>query len=155
MKILHLLSVGLVGLALSGCASRSGPNEAGGTVLGAGAGAIAGGLIGGAVGGSGGTVVGALTGGALGGLAGNAIGRDLDEQDRIAAMEAQDAAFESGRRRPWRGQRAYGYIDPGAEFDDSRGHCRNYTHRIYIDGRPRSAQGVACRSPGGGWRVVS
>ena len=65
-------------------------------------GAIAGGIIGGALGGSRGTVVGAVTGAALGGLTGNAIGRDLDEQDRIAAMEAQDIAFETGRRRPWR-----------------------------------------------------
>jgi len=155
VKIQNLACIGLVGLALSGCASTSGPNEAGGTVVGAGAGAIAGGLIGGALGGSSGTVVGAVTGAALGGLAGNAIGRDLDEQDRIAAMEAQDLAFESGKRRPWRGQRAYGYIEPGAEFDDTRGHCRNYTHRIYIDGRPRAAQGVACRGPDGVWQIVS
>ena len=130
MKVLNLACIGLVGLALSGCASTSGPHEAGGTV------------------------VGAVTGAALGGLTGNAIGRDLDEQDRIAAMEAQDIAFETGRRRPWRGQRAYGYIDPGAEFDDTRGHCRTYTHRIYIDGRPRAAEGVACRGPDGAWRIV-
>lgn len=155
MKIISLVGVGLIGLALSGCASTSGPHEASSTVLGAGAGAIAGGLIGGAVGGSSGTVVGAVTGAALGGLTGNAIGRDLDEQDRLAAMEAQEAAFESGKRRPWRGQRAYGYIEPGLEFDDSRGHCRRYTHRIYIDGRPRAAEGVACRGPDGGWRIVS
>ncbi|MCC0005159.1 MAG: hypothetical protein H6872_08390 [Methylobacteriaceae bacterium] len=77
-------------VALSGCARPPAPHEAGGTVVGAGAGAIAGGIIGGALGGSRGTVVGAVTGAALGGLTGNAIGRDLDEQDRIAAMEAQD-----------------------------------------------------------------
>jgi len=154
VKVLNLACIGLVGLALSGCASTSGPHEAGGTVVGAGAGAIAGGIIGGALGGSSGTVVGAVTGAALGGLTGNAIGRDLDEQDRIAAMEAQELAFESGQRRPWRGPRAYGYIEPGVEFDEPRGHCRRFTHRIYIDGRPRAAEGVACRSPNGGWRVV-
>ncbi len=154
MKTTNLAIVGLIGLSLAGCAS-AGPNEAGGTVLGAGAGALAGGLIGGAVGGSNGTVVGALTGAALGGLAGNAIGRDLDDQDREAAYAAQEAAFDSGQRRPWRGRHAYGYIDPGPEFTDTRGMCRNYTHRIYIDGRPRAAEGVACRGRDGVWRIVS
>lgn len=153
MKISNLAIVGAVALSLAGCAS-AGPREAGGTVMGAGAGAIAGGLIGGAVGGTGGTVVGALTGAALGGVVGNAIGRDLDEQDRQAAYDAQAAAWESGQRRPWRGGKAYGYVEPGPEFADSRGQCRNYTHRIYIDGRPQSAQGVACRGADGMWRPV-
>ncbi|MDE2363148.1 MAG: hypothetical protein KGM42_10770 [Hyphomicrobiales bacterium] len=153
MKISNLAAIGAVALSLAGCAS-AGPREAGGTVVGAGAGALAGGLIGGAAGGSTGTVVGALTGAALGGVVGNAIGRDLDEQDRQAAYDAQAYAWESGQRRPWRGPRAYGYVEPGPEFTDSRGACRNYTHRIYIDGRPQAAQGVACRGPDGVWRPV-
>ena len=153
MKISGLFVVGALALSLAGCAS-SGPRETGGTVIGAGAGAIAGGLIGGAAGGTGGTVVGAVAGAALGGVVGNAIGRDLDEQDRQAAYDAQAQAWESGQRRPWRGARAYGYVEPGAEFTDSRGACRNYTHRIYIDGRPQAAQGVACRGPDGVWRPV-
>ena len=154
MNILNLAAVGVLGLSLAGCAS-SGPRETGGTVLGAGAGAITGGLIGGAVGGSSGAVVGAVTGAVAGGVIGNAIGRDLDEQDRAAAYDAQNLAFESGQRRPWRGHRAYGYVEPGAEFADSRGTCRNYSHRIYIDGRPQAAQGVACRGQDGVWRPVS
>ncbi len=154
MKISKLALLGIVALSVSGCAS-AGPHEAGGTVLGAGAGALTGGLIGGAAGGSSGTVVGALAGAALGGVVGNSIGRDLDEQDRQAAYDAQMAAWDSGSRRPWRGPHAYGYVDPGPEFADSRGTCRNYTHRIYIDGRPQAAQGVACRGPDGGWRPVS
>lgn len=153
MKVSNLAAVGAVALSLAGCAS-SGPREAGSTVIGAGAGAIAGGLIGGAAGGSTGTVVGALTGAALGGVVGNAIGRDLDEQDRQAAYDAQAYAWESGQRRPWRGGHAYGYVEPGAEYADSRGTCRSYTHRIYIDGRPHVAQGVACRGPDGAWRPV-
>ncbi|MFO1114726.1 MAG: glycine zipper domain-containing protein [Beijerinckiaceae bacterium] len=152
MKISNLAVVGAVALSLAGCASGS--REAGGTVIGAGTGALAGGLIGGAVGGTGGTIVGAVTGAALGGVVGNAIGRDLDQRDQEAAYDAQAAAWESGQRKPWRGARAYGYVEPGTEYVDSRGTCRNYTHRIYIDGRPQSAQGVACRGPDGVWRPV-
>ncbi len=144
----------LMGLALAGCVSN-GPKEGAGTVFGAGAGAITGGLIGGAVGGSTGTVVGALAGGVIGGVTGNAIGRDLDEQDRQAAMDAQAAAFESGQRRPWRGAHgAYGYVEPGPEFADARGTCRNFTHRIYINGRPAISNGLACLRPDGVWQIV-
>lgn len=152
MRTYAFALIGVAGLSLAGCASGS--NEAGGTVVGAATGALAGGLIGGAVGGSNGTVVGALTGAALGGLAGNAIGRDLDEKDREAAYAAQEAAFDTGERRPWRGDRAYGYIEPGPEYSDARGVCRHYTHRIYIEGRPRAAEGVACRGRDGVWRIV-
>ena len=73
----------------------------------------------------------------------------------IGARTAGAASRQQPRPSPGRGQRAYGYIEPGAEFDDTRGHCRNYTHRIYIDGRPRAAQGVACRGPDGVWQIVS
>lgn len=155
MNSFYKLAVaGLAGLSLAACAS-AGPREGAGTVVGAGAGAVAGGLIGGAVGGSSGTVVGALTGAALGGVVGNAIGRDLDEQDRLAMVDAESYAFESGQRRPWRGRRAYGYVEPGPVYTDTRGQCRDYTQRVYIDGRPRLAQGVACRGADGAWRIVS
>ena len=156
MKVFAGLAlVGLLGVSVAGCSQTAGPREAGSTVLGAGAGAITGGLIGGAIGGSGGAAIGAVTGGLFGGVVGNSIGRDLDERDRAAAMDAQYAAFESGQRRPWRGQRAYGYVEPGPEYVDSRGTCRSYTHRIYIDGRPASAQGVACLRPDGTWQPVA
>ena len=141
--------------ALSGCMSARGPNEAGGTVVGGGVGALTGGLVGGALGGSTGAVVGAVTGGVLGGVTGNAIGRDLDERDRQVAEDAQYAAFQSGQRRPWRGARgAYGYVEPGPEFVEARGTCRNFTNRIYIAGRPAVSTGVACLRPDGVWQIV-
>ncbi len=129
--------------ALSGCASTSGPNEAGGTIVGSGLGALTGGLVGGALGGSGGAVVGAVTGGVLGGVTGNAIGRDLDERDRQLAMDAEMGAFETGRRRPWRGARGtYGYVEPGPEYVDAtpllRTHIANLRRKLQAGSeRPR------------------
>jgi surface antigen len=156
--VMKLVSVAgglaLAGLALSGCVS-SGPREGASTVVGAGAGALTGGIIGGALGGSTGTVVGALTGGLVGGIAGNAIGRDLDEQDRQAALDAETYAFQSGQRRPWRGAHgAYGYVEPGPEYVDARGTCRNFTHRVYVNGRPTLTNGIACLRPDGLWQIV-
>lgn len=141
--------------ALTGCMSAGGPREAQGTLVGGGVGALTGGLVGGALGGSTGAVVGAVTGGVIGGVTGNAIGRDLDERDQQLAMDAQMAAFESGQRRPWRGARGtYGYVEPGPEFVEARGTCRNFSHRIYIGGRPATSTGVACLRPDGVWQIV-
>jgi surface antigen len=84
------------------------------------------------------------------GVIGGAIGQSLDEKDRAAAIAAQQEAVASGARKSWRGARgAYGFITPGAE----NGACRDYTHKIFIDGRPREAKGQACRE-NGEWRVT-
>jgi surface antigen len=145
----------MMATALSGCMSSAGPREGAGTVIGGGLGAVTGGLVGGALGGSTGAVVGAVTGGVLGGVTGNAIGRDLDERDRQLAMDAEMAAFESGQRRPWRGARGvYGYVEPGPEFVEARGTCRNFSHRIFVNGRPATTTGLACLRPDGVWQIV-
>ncbi|CAN2534049.1 hypothetical+protein [Methylocapsa aurea] len=88
------------------------------------------------------------------GVIGAAIGRDLDAADRASAVAAQQEAVASGQRRSWRGTHgAYGFIEPGPEA--ALGGCRDYTHKIFIDGRPQQAKGQACKKPDGGWRVTS
>jgi len=85
------------------------------------------------------------------GVVGAAIGQSLDEKDKTAAIAAQQAAFASGARKTWRGAHgAYGFVIPAAES----GGCRDYTHKIYIDGRPQEAKGHACRK-GEDWRADS
>jgi len=32
--------------------------------------------------------------------------------------------------------------------------CRQFTHTIYIDGKPQTARGTACRNPDGTWQPV-
>ncbi len=88
----------------------------------------------------------------LSGAVGGAIGQSLAENDRAAAIAAQQEAVASGQRKSWRGERgAYGFIVPGPE----NGSCRDYTHRIFINGRPQEAKGQACRQSDGEWRVTS
>ncbi len=85
------------------------------------------------------------------GVVGAAVGRELDEKDRQTAIAAQQEAVSSGARKSWKGAHgAYGFVTPGAERDG----CRDYTHKIFINGRPQEAKGQACRKDDG-WRVTS
>lgn len=85
------------------------------------------------------------------GVIGAAIGQALGEKDRATAIAAQRDAVASGQRKSWRGEKgAYGFVTPGAET----GACRDYTHKIFINGRPQEAKGQACRE-NGEWRVTS
>jgi surface antigen len=86
------------------------------------------------------------------GVVGSLVGQSLDEGDREKAILAQNDAVNSGSRKTWRGAHgAYGYIVPGPEA----GNCRDYTHRIFVNGRPQEAKGQACRGSDGAWRVAS
>ena len=88
---------------------------------------------------------------ALGSGPGGPIGALLSPSDRESALNAQNAALESGQRRSWRGAHgAFGFIEPGANAGAG---CREYTHTIYVSGRPNRAHGVACRQPDGSWTV--
>jgi surface antigen len=87
------------------------------------------------------------------GVVGSAVGRELDEKDKAAAVAAQQAAISSGAPKTWKGGHgAYGFITPGPE--NGAAGCRDYTHKIYINGRPQEAKGQACKS-GDSWRVTS
>lgn len=141
-------------LMLAGCGP--GRKQETGTLVGA----AAGGLIGSQVGEGSGQVPAAIVGAFLGGVVGSSIGRELDEADRRAAMQAQYRALEygsPGSPTPWRNERTghHGRIVPGEPYKRSGRHCRDYTHTIYIDGRPETARGRACRNPDGTWRKVS
>ena len=90
------------------------------------------------------------------GVSAGATGARLSEADRRAAGEAQIAAVESGQRKSWRGkQGAYGFVEPGPEGARAEGTCRDYSHTIYVDGRPNTGKGAACKGQSGGWRIVS
>ena len=124
-------------------------------------GALIGGLIGEAVGdgdhGDGAALAGVIIGGAMGA----ALTRDLDCDDRGYAYQSYYNGFNSGRpgsRHPWRnphnGHRGDLRID-GYYRDPSGFRCTTFTQTIYIDGRPRTGTGRACRQPDGTWAIVN
>jgi surface antigen len=92
---------------------------------------------------------------AIGGMFG-AVGAGLDDEDKQRAYAAQVQALEAGGagapvawRNPDSGH--YGSIVPGPMFDRGGNKCRQYTHTIYIDSKPQTARGAACRNANGRW----
>jgi surface antigen len=101
-----------------------------------------------------------VAGAAIGGLIGNRIGAALDEEDRQRAYAAQMEALDNGAPGApigWRNDETgrYGTVVPGPAYQRNAQTCRQYTHTVYIDGRPQAARGTACRQPDGTWMAVS
>ena len=117
-------------------------------------------MIGNAIGGAAGNrAAGTVAGAAIGGLIGNRIGAAMDDEDKRRAYAAQVQALESGPsgapvawRNPDSGR--YGSVVPGPAYQSNNMNCRHYTHTIYIDGRPQTMRGQACRNPDGTWQAV-
>jgi surface antigen len=149
----NTVAIGLAGALLAGCAGEPGAKTGAGIATGA----LAGAGIGALAGGGGRSVV---AGAILGGLVGGVLGNALDDEDRRRAYAAEMQALEyggPGSPVSWQGQRgARGTIIAGPQY--ARGpyeRCREYTHTIYINGRPEVARGVACRNPDGAWNPIS
>lgn len=144
-----------LGAVLAGC-GPDGPNKADtGLVVGA----VAGGLLGNQVGGGSGKIAATALGAVVGGIVGSEIGRSLDQQDRLLAQQAEYEALErgpSGVSRQWRNpdNGRYGEITPTRPYKRGTVDCRDYTHKIYIDGKPQALRGTACRNPDGTWSNV-
>lgn len=125
--------------------------------VGVGVGALTGGLLGSAFGGSTGTkVAGAVVGATAGGLLGGAIGAGLDARASGMAIDAQNRALDAppgGRPIAWTTDDgvASGDVIPGVAFVSGGRSCRDYVQRIHVDGRTRTARGVACRNADGSW----
>jgi surface antigen len=153
MRTSLLVSAFLIAATVAGCGP--GRKQETGTLVGA----VAGGLIGSQVGKGSGKVPATIVGAFLGGVIGSNIGAKMDEADRRAAMQAQYRALEfgaPGSSTPWRNAQNghHGTIVPGAPYRTVDRHCRDYTHTIYIDGRPETLQGKACRNPDGTWQKI-
>jgi len=141
-------------LVVAGC---SGPNakEDTGTLVGA----VAGGIIGNQFGKGQGRALATAAGVVVGGIVGNSIGRDLDERDRLLARDAEFAALErgeSGEPVEWRNPDTgrYGEVVPQRAYERGRETCREFEHRVFIEGRRQTMTGTACRNPDGTWRNV-
>jgi surface antigen len=160
MQPTGLIAAVLAATLLAGCAADpyGGPRQDAGTM----AGAIAGGVLGSSVAGRGigNRIAGAALGAAVGGILGGAIGAALDDADRQRAYDAERQALAYGQpgapvawRNPDSGR--HGTVVPGPIYPSSGRSCREYSHTIHIDGRPRMAQGIACRNPDGTWSPVA
>jgi surface antigen len=157
MSAKRLIAVALLGTSVAACSAGTGPQQVGGTAFGA----AAGGLIGNAIGGSAGNrLAGTLVSAAVGGLIGNRIGAALDDEDNRRVYAAEMQALEagpSGAPVAWRNPDSgrYGNVVPGPAYQANGATCRQYTHTAYIDGRPQTERGTACRNPDRTWTMVN
>ena len=92
---------------------------------------------------------------AAAGVLGNGIGTGLDERDRQLAFSAEMRALDAGEPGEpvgWRGHPGrYGTVVPGGYYETRGTRCRDYSHTIYIDGKPQTARATACRGADGTW----
>lgn len=147
-------AVTAVALMLAGCTGPTAKEDSG-MVLGG----VAGGIVGNQIGKGRGNVLATVAGAVVGGVIGSQIGRNLDERDRALAQEAEYDALErgnSGVARQWRNpdNGRYGEIVPSKPYKRGTADCRDYTHTVYIDGRPQQMRGTACRNSDGTWQNV-
>lgn len=154
MNVMKLAVVAAIGLGVAACnTDRTG--ETLGTVIGA----TAGGVIGNQFGSGSGQALATAAGIVAGGLIGNRIGAAADEDARRRAMQAEYQALQYGPPNTpvvWRDpdDNVYGEVVPGAPYQRGGQNCRDYTHTIYVDGRPEVGRGTACRLPDGTWQTV-
>jgi surface antigen len=157
MRLRILVTTLLATLSLAACGRSNG--DVNKSDVGLGTGAVLGGVLGNQFGKGSGRIVGTMAGVVVGGIVGHDIGRQLDQRDRMFAQQAEMDAWErgqSGRPVKWRNPEngRYGEIVPMQPYRRGSNDCRDYTHTIYIDGRPQAMRGTACRNPDGTWSNV-
>jgi surface antigen len=93
------------------------------------------------------------------GVLGNGFGAVLDERDHQRAFAAEVQALEQGEPGEpvgWRGAAGRsGTVVPGAPYETRGTRCRDYSHTIFMDGKPQTARASACRNPDGSWTPSS
>ncbi len=157
MRMMRLSLPMMAVVVLGACSNGQGgvDNTGTGLVLGS----IAGGVLGNQIGKGDGKVAATVAGAVIGGIVGSQIGQSMDERDRRYAQEAEFDALErgqSGVSRQWRDPDTgnYGDIVPSRPYKRGVADCRDYTHTIYIDGKPKQMRGTACRNSDGTWQSV-
>ena len=151
------IAIAMIALALTGCSSGS--RRVDNADVGTGAGVLLGGVVGSQFGKGSGKVLGTVVGAVAGSVIGNDIGRRLDQRDRALAQEAEFDALErgeSGRPRRWSNAEngRYGEIVPASPYQRAGLDCRDYTHTVYVDERPQTMRGTACRNRDGTWSAA-
>ena len=84
----------------------------------------------------------------------------LDPRDRPAASAAHLRALqygEPGAPVAWRNPETghHGTIVPGPAYQSNGQTCREFSHTVYVDGRPQTGRGSSCRNPDGTWTPLS
>jgi len=153
MNILtRIVAVLLISGSVAGCQTLgNGPNQAGGTLIGAAGGALLGSQIGGGSGKLAAVAIGALAGAAIG----NSIGANMDHQDRLRTTRVLETT-PSNHPVAWTNpDTGYHVVEPRAPTYRNDGTpCREFSHTVTIGGKREQTYGTACRQADGSWKIL-
>lgn len=93
-----------------------------------------------------------------GGLIGRNSAADLSRGDLQRALEAEYRALEAapgGQPVTWQGSGVAGSVVAAAPYQVGSQNCRQYSHKVSIDGRETESRGAACRNEDGTWTPLS
>ncbi|MGV8935993.1 MAG: hypothetical protein ACOH2J_02660 [Allorhizobium sp.] len=85
-------------------------------------------------------------------------GVDLSNSDRQHALEAEYQALEAapgGQPVTWTGRQASGQVVAAAPYQVGAQNCRQYSHKVTVDGVEKQARGAACRNASGTWTPLT
>lgn len=95
----------------------------------------------------------------VGGLITGSIGSGLGAGDKQKALAAEYKALETaqaGQAVSWTGGAGRsGDVVPAQPYRVGSQDCRQYTHKVVIDGGTRTARGTACRNADGSWTTLN
>lgn len=151
-KVVKILGAAAIAASLSACQTLGdGPNQAGGTLIGAAGGALLASQIGGGSGKLAAVAIGALAGAAIG----NSIGASMDQQDRQRTTHVLETT-PSNQQVAWNNpDTGHHVIVPQAPTYQNDGQpCREFSHTVLIGGKREQAYGTACRQADGSWKIV-
>jgi surface antigen len=81
------------------------------------------------------------------------VGARLGDADKQRAFQAEQDALAAGDRRTWRGVKGnYGFVALSGSMTPEG--CQDFTHTVYIMGRPVTGKGTGCKAPDGTWRIT-
>lgn len=150
-RLFSLLIAAVVGVTLIGCETTT--KEDTGKVVGGVLGGVLGSQVGSGSGQTAATIVGAIAGVYIGG----SIGKSMDDTDRLKAQHALEhnpTHHPSTWQNPDSGRQYT--VTPTRTYTASTGEpCREFTTEAYIDGKPETVYGTACRQPDGTWKAVN
>ena len=154
MKTKAIAALLVTALIAAGCADGR-QKESAGTILGG----IGGAILGAQVGGGSGRLIATAVGTLAGAFIGNQVGVSLDKADQAAMVKAETHAQTAPIGQPitWNNPDSghSGSITPVRDGTASNGqYCREYQHKVVIDGKEQSAYGTACRQPDGSWKIA-
>lgn len=153
MKKVRSGIVAITMVALLGGCAHGGPNQTGGTLLGA----AIGGLVGSQIGSGTGQLVATGLGITLGAMLGGDIGRAYDERDAATHAHVLETV-PTGQTRAWTNP------DSGKRYEVTPTHtrhsartgkyCREFILKdATVAGRNQQVYGTACRRPDGTWEM--